>query len=400
MHRFPLALLAGFVLVLALAACQGSALPLFAPPSPTPTATATSTPTATPTPLPTSTPTPTPTPKPKWRKVQRWQPPQGRVFTNGYLSPDGTLLLLVSQPPASDLGWRPEDSDPWLHLYHIEASLPMWEGRIPSQTRLAWIDDAFWLPGNRVLGITGINAYQEALVLWDRTNGQVVWERQLYHNEPGLRVAAFDARRQRVVVRQGDQTFLTAYTWPGMNAAERYTVAQAKQGCCIVTNLDVTDYGLAGVGWERYGKRYNLIFWEDGQTEGRYLRLPYSFPDVSVDHFTWGPRHQVAFVIVPAVASSVDVYTFNVIDTRTGNVVWTLTERDYPVFYVDWLPGRGWMLATLSGEVRVYTEANRFDIIRRMDAGFLGTLRDIDVAPDGTQWLAVFETQAELWVWR
>ena len=384
------ALLALAVLV---AGCSGSLEALGAP-----TATPTATATATPTPIPSATPTPTPspTPTPTWQRTQTLIPPTGRQFQAGWLSPDGAYLALLSQPEtAPGEEW---DYDPMLHIMDANTMQPVWVGKPETRRPFQWAEYVTWVPNSPYLLLEGTASTYMMLALIRVTDGEVLWQRSWPHEGFGLRYSAYDVRTQTLLVRARSGEYLQAYKVPAMEPVARYMAAETRQGCCLFHDIYGDDEHLVALGWERYGGRYHLIVWGTDDPAGRTLRLPYNWNDTSLTNLVWGPQDEIATLLVPATGSSSDVYTFLFIDPTTGNVRWSMTERETFSVAATWLDGHGWLIADFNGGVRLYTQPERYETLRVPTPSDM--VYSLTSTWDGSRWLLVLGSQAELWAWR
>jgi hypothetical protein len=300
-------------------------------------------------------------------------------------------------PPDSGLGV--DEADPILHLYQVGVEQPVWEVRPQTKSRMAFIRNVFWLPNGDIL-VDGIEANYAVVAILDARNGSLKWEKRLnYYSMPSSTHAAFDAKRQRLLLRGYDKTYIEAYSWPQLQPVERYQSEETRNGCCIVDYLVNSPNGVLAMGWEAYGMRYHLIFWE-GESTGRSVRLPYSLEDTSFLDLAWGPPDQVGFILVPATAQSSDVYTIHIVNARTGSVLWSITEEELDFGVLEWLPERGWMISTLWGGIRLYTGPQEYEVLRPESRDVpVGYLMDLSaVSPN--RFLAVFDSWVEVWDWR
>ncbi len=362
----------------------------------TPTSTATPIPTPTFTPLPT--PTISPTPSPAWQATGYYLPEKGREFYNGQLSSDGQFMVLVSQPVQPEDATRMVNFDPVIYVVKTSDMSLVWKGRLQTQGRIDWVSQILWIPDTPYIALVGQTESTTRIVLIRSTDGKVLWEKASFYEYPAAHYVSYDPFQKVLLVREGNQIGLQAYQVPEMKPVGQYMPEEKRQGCCLVHALAWNAQGVAAIGWERYGsQRYHLIVWEGGNSQGRTMRLPYNRADTAFDYLVWGPRDEVAVMLIPATASSSDVYTIVFMDAQTGNVRWTVTAREYPVTGLAWLNGRGWLLGS-GGEVRLYSQPmDKYEVLRKQDGRFLMSL---SADASGTKWLTVLHTRAELWEWK
>ena len=375
--------------------CTVLRLPLPGAPTAVPTSTSTPLPpTSTWTPSPTVPPTPTFTPTPGWRRFGRWIPPQGRIAYYGSLSPDGAYALVVTHPQPPDAGPEAQLTDPVLHFLRMDTMEEVWRVAVQKPLRVTVVSEIDWIPGKPYVAITGLayQTYTNALLSTD--DGNIVWKKQSTYGQPATDYLAYDPSTQLLMLRN-NQGIVRGYDVPSMKAKVRYTFDKTGKGCCMVDNLSTSPYGVAALGWERWTKRYNLILWEN-QTEGRTIRLPYVFPDITFMNLTWGPRQEIATVLLPATATSTDPWTVLFLDAQSGSVLWTITEGQAFILALTWLPGFGWMTALNTGEIRIYSGPEQYTVLATQP-GWINALEALRTQP---MWMGVYEDRVELWAYR
>ncbi len=343
---------------------------------------------ATPTFTPSPSPTITPTPTPHWQLSQRIGAPSGRYFEFGSLSPDGRYVLLSSQPESAGGAM----GSPYLTLLDAATWTPLWEGPPKTQTTFAWLARALWFPAQGLVALLGVSPESAVLALVRIRDGQVVAERPfqgLY--SPDLPMAG-DGRESLWIVDRGAR-FLTRYRVPDLG--QDLTVQGSKdETCCIFEEAALGPSGLAAIGWDNT-ERYNLVLWPLDGGQPRIFPLPYIYVNHSIVALQWGEGSEMAFIMMSNLETEVD--SLVILDAATGSVRWTLTQEAFPLFLVDWLPSRGWLVAGMYGSVRLYTGPSTYEILRK-ERGILPV--SLEAADDGQRWLLVTEIRAELWEWK
>ena len=386
-------------LALLAAACGGAGIPA-------PTLEAAATPTAmqppTWTPLPTSTPlpTPTPTPPPSWQMAQSWRPPTGWQFTAGFLAPDGQTVIAFAMEDVAEIDL--DTLDMTMYVYRLGSRQPLWEGSLLQHFGLRQVDNAFWLPDG-LLVLDGINTdLDPGLRVVNLDTMEVVWRREMVILDYGLNRVAYDAARQYLILNLYGVRGLQVYTWPGREKVdEKYTASDMSNGCCIPELLYTSQHGIATMGVQIFNpQRYYLMIWDGSGPQARQFPTDYTQKNWFNQRVVWGPKQQVGWIFMPATLDSPELAVLDIFDLTTGQVAWSVTEQDFPgLSSLAWLPQRGWLVGSQSGEVRLYTDAQTYETVRsRSSALLFYELQTTEAHND--RWLGVSDSRIELWVWK
>jgi len=260
-------------------------------------------------------------------------------------------MLLVSQPQQSEDESPTANLDPVIHIVRTEDMSLVWKGRLQTKGRIDWISNGVWIPGNQYVALEGHTPETVRMLVIQASDGKVIWEKSWRFEGFGASTyMSYDPFQKVLLVREKVERGLRAYRIPDMKSANRYTAEETRQGCCVIHSVSWSRYGVAAIGWETRGGRYHLIIWESGNPQGRTMRLPYNYEDTAFDLVVWGPRDEIAALLIPATGASSDVYSLVFMDVNSGNVRRTITERDFPMVGLAWLEGRGWLLGSDGGQ--------------------------------------------------
>ncbi len=403
MRRLQLLLVLALAVALpAFTAACGSAAPAIPAPVRATTTTAPSVaspPTWTPLPPP-STPTPSSPPQPGWQVVQSWFPPMGRYFSEGTLAPDGQTVVLFSQPVGAQ---EAQALDLMVHVYRVGVEKPMWEGRLQDDPPLKAVVATFWLPDGR-LALNGYLANSDpALRVVRADTMEVVWSKDLVAlQDYPPHQAAYDAQRQRLLVNEQGLRRLEAYTWPGREWVEKYTASDMSNGCCVPQVLYSSQHGVAAVGLPLFDpRRYTLMWWDGSGPQAQLLPTRYDWDNWQAQAVVWGPSNQIAWIVMPTDAERGEPTILEVVDITTGKVVWSTNDAEaFPgMNRVAWLPQRGWLVGSSLGEIRLYTGAKDYEVVRwpRENLYLYGLSTN---EAQNARWLALFNSRVEVWDWK
>ncbi len=341
-----------------------------------------------PTPTPSPTPTFTPTPTPSWNLSAKVMAPSGRRFEFGSLSPDGRYILLSTQPLSS----TEATGSPYLTLLDAETLTPIWEGPPPTQNTFAWLENAIWFPSQDVMALLGVSPESAVLFLLRISTGEHLAE--MFFSRPyNPHIPLAGDGQDTLWVRERQGRFFIRYRIPQLN--QEGTLQGSDDGtCCIFEGVALAPSGLAAIGWD-VSARYNLVVWPTQGGVAQIHPLPYIYQEHTLLSLTWNDANELAAIVYPNTQE--EEHAFVVWDASTGDERWKIPAKEFTVVLMEWLPGRGWLVAEAWGTVRLYSGAQTYEVLREARGSWLTAL---DASMDGNRLLVVTEARAERWDWK